>query len=349
MRAAVQTGYGHFRECVTLRDVPTPEPRPGEVLVRCAGATVNRKDLFALANLTGPGIRPRPPLPHVNGTDGWGTVVETGGGVTGWRPGDRVVLYPGLFCAECEWCRRGETSACVRYGVVGEQTWGTHAEFVRVPARNLEPVPDGANEAALACANGSWLTAWRALITAAAVRAGESVLIVGASGGVGTAAIRIASLAGARVIAVVGAEWKVPHAAAAGAGDVLVAGEPLEERVRGLTGGRGVDVAVDSVGGPGWRDTINSLAPLGRLAICGATAGDAPAISIREIYQAHRRILGAPLGSRGEFTALVRALASGRLRPLLHDTIPLSRIHDALDILERRAFFGKVALTMGES
>ena len=349
MRAAVQTAYGHFRDSVTLREVETPAPSAGEVVVRVEGATVNRKDLFALANLTGPGIRVRPPLPHVNGTDGWGTVASVGDGVQQWSIGDRVLVYPGLYCGGCEWCVRGETSACASYGVIGEQCWGTHAEFVRVPARNLDRVIDGMSSAALACANGSWLTAWRALVTAAALRPGETVLVVGASGGVGSAAIRIANLAGARVIAAVSSDPKRAGALAAGAEATVGVDESLVGHVRDLTDGRGVDVAIDSVGGPRWRDTINALAPFGRMAICGATAGDSPEISIREIYQQHRRILGAPLGSRSEFQALTAALASGRLQPLVHETLPLDRIHDALDILDRRDFFGKVVLTMTES
>jgi NADPH2:quinone reductase len=269
--------------------------------------------------------------------------------VKDWQVGDRALVYPGWFCGECEWCVSGETSACITYGVIGEQCWGTHAEFVRLPARNLERIPEGMPSDALACANGSWLTAWRGLVTAAALRPGEWVLVVGASGGVGSAAIQIATLAGARVIAVVGSSWKGPHAEAAGAECVFTAAEFLADRIRDWTGGRGVDVAIDSVGGPQWRETIKALAPFGRMAICGATAGDSPAISIREIYQQHRRIVGAPLGSRAEFRDLIQMLRSGRLRPVIHETIPLERIHDALDLLERRAFFGKIALSMRES
>ncbi|HSC28769.1 MAG TPA: alcohol dehydrogenase catalytic domain-containing protein, partial [Vicinamibacterales bacterium] len=177
MRAVVQVGYGAIRTSFRIDDVPTPSPGPGEVLIRVCGSTLNRKDLFAIANLTGPGIRARPPLPHVNGTDAWGTVVDSGPGVRGWRSGDRVVVYPGLFCGRCEWCTRGETSACVEYGVIGEQRWGSHAEFMAAPAANLERVPDGATDDALACAGGSWLTAWRALVTAAGIRPGETVLV----------------------------------------------------------------------------------------------------------------------------------------------------------------------------
>jgi NADPH:quinone reductase-like Zn-dependent oxidoreductase len=344
MRAAVQVGYGDLDSSVRLGEMPMPEPGPDDVVVRVSGATLNRKDLFALANLTGPGIRQRPPLPHINGTDAWGTVVAVGANVDDWTEGARVVVYPGLFCGRCEWCLRGETSACLSYGVIGEQCWGSHADFLRVPARNLEALPPHANAETLACAGGSWLTAWRALVTVSRLAPGETLLVTGASGGVGTAAIAIGRLAGARVVAVVGSDWKIDRAKAAGADAVLRNSDDLATAVGDLTGGRGADVALDCVGGTGWRQTINALARFGRMAICGATNGDRPDISIREIYQQHRRILGAPLGSRAEFRDLLACLASGRLAPVLHATVPLERIHDGLRMLERRECFGKVAV-----
>ena len=344
MRAAVQVAYGDVNSSVCLREMPTPVPGAGEVLVRVAGATLNRKDLFALADLKGPGIRARPPLPHVNGTDAWGTVAATGASVEEWNIGDHVVVYPGLFCGHCEWCLRGETSACESYGVLGEQRWGSHADFIVVPARNLEHIRPGMTDEALACVGGSWLTAWRALVVVARLRPGDTLLVNGASGGVGTAAIAIGRLTGARVIAVVGSEWKIGRARQIGADEVLLADEPLVDRVQQLTHGRGADAALDCVGGSGWRQTINALARFGRMAICGATGGDRPEISIREIYQHHRQILGAPLGSRTEFRDLVNCLADGRLAPVVHTTIPLEQIHDGLHMLQRRECFGKVAI-----
>lgn len=349
MKAAVQVGYGAIEESLRIQDVRRPMPGPGEVLVQVGGASLNRKDLFALANLAGPGIRPRPPLPHVNGTDAWGTVVDVGDGSAPWAPGDRVVVYPGLFCGACELCARGETSACVTYGVLGEQSWGSHAEFVLAPARNLETIPEGLSLEALTCIGGSWLTAWRGLITVAGVRPGETVLVVGASGGVGTAAINIARAAGCQVLAVVGAEWKTRRALEIGAAGAFTYEQHTRDHVLALTAGRGVDVAIDTVGGSGWRQTIASLAPLGRMVVCGATAGDAPPISIREIYQAHRRILGAPLGNRAEFSALVRAFAAGVLQPVAPVTVTLDRIHEGLRLLEDRDFFGKVSVAIGEA
>ena len=345
MLAALQVAYGTIEDSVRLEQVPTPAPAEGEVLVRVAGSTLNRKDLFALADLTGPGIRRRPPLPHVNGTDVWGTIAAVGRGVRGWSEGDRVVVYPGLYCGDCEWCMRGETSACITYGVIGEQTWGGHAEFVSVPARNLEGIADEVPDDVLACACGSWLTAWRALVTVARVQPGQTVLIVGASGGVGTGAIRIAQLAGCRVIAIVGNGAKVERAVAIGADHAIdYSNGEFQARVLELTNGRGADVALDSVGASTWRQTINGLARFGQMTICGATSGDAPAISIRQIYQHHRQILGAPLGSRTEFRRLVDALASRLLRPVVHLTLPLGRIHDGLRTLERRESFGKIAI-----
>jgi NADPH2:quinone reductase len=308
--------------------------------------TLNRKDLFALANLTGPGIRPRPPLPHVSGGDAAGEIVETGAAVSDWTPGDTVVCYGGLYCSECEYCLAGETTACVRYGVLGEQTWGSHAEFAVVPARNLERVPRDLSTEQLACAGGSWTTAWRALVTVAAVRPGETVLVLGASGGVGTGALRIASLAGCRVIAATSGEEKRMRALASGADAAIDYGAaPLRDAVRDLTSGRGVDVVLDSVGAATWRDSINVLRPFGRMVVCGATSGDKPDVSIRELYQAHRRILGAPLGNRLEFRRLVNALVDGALKPTVHAVLPLASVHDALRLLESRTFFGKIALT----
>jgi NADPH2:quinone reductase len=345
VQAAVQIGYGAVDEAIVVREVPTPAPGPGEVLVRVAGATVNRKDLFALQNLTGPGIRPRAPLPHVGGADGWGEIAAIGPQTSGWAIGERVVVYPGLHCGTCEWCLRGEQSACVCYGVLGEQGPGCHAECVVVPVRNLERVPPDVRSEDLAAACASWLTAWRALIGVAHVRPGETLLVVGASGGVGTGAIRIGALAGCRVIAAIRGPARARRAIEIGAEAVVdCEAEDFDARVRELTGGRGADVVLDSVGAATWRRSINATAPFGRMVICGATSGDRPDISVREIYQYHRRILGAPLGSRADLRDLLRAIAAGKLAPVVHAVYPLSAVREALRALESRTVFGKIVL-----
>jgi NADPH2:quinone reductase len=347
MLAALQTGYGAVRDNIRLFEVAAPEPRRDEVLVRVTETTLNRKDLFALQNLTGPGIRPRAPLPHVNGADVWGVIAAVGPDARAWAEGDRVVAYPGLYCGACAYCGRGEQTACPDFGVIGEQTWGSHAQYVRVPARNLERVPDDLHPDRLVCASATWLTAWRALVPVANLRAGETLLIVGASGGVGSAAVAIGKLSGARVIAVVGGAWKAARALEIGADAAIDYGaDDFAAHTRELTRGAGADVVLDSVGASTWRRSINALAPFGRMVICGATSGDTPSISIREIYQHHRRILGAPLGNRSDFRSLLAAVFAGQLSGVVHARLPLSRIHDALRLLEAREFFGKIVLTI---
>jgi NADPH2:quinone reductase len=345
VKAAVQIAHGEIASSIEVRDVPTPRPGPGAILVRVRGTSLNRKDLFALQALSGPGIRPRPPLPHVNGGDCWGDVVEAGSALDGWSAGERVVLYGGLSCGQCEWCLAGEQTACLHYGMIGEQTWGAHAEYVCVPACNLERVPGDCQPDVLNCACGAWTTAWRALVTVARVRPGETVVIVGASGSVGSGAVRIAKLAGCRVIAVVGSATKVARAMEVGADCAIEsARDGFAGQVLDLTGGRGAEIVLDSVGAATWRDSIMSLARFGRMAICGATSGDNPDISIRQIYQSHRRILGAPMGNRSDFRSLLRCLLVGQLKPVIHARLPLDGIQLGLRLLEERTFFGKVVI-----
>lgn len=343
MKAAVQIAHGSIEEAISVREIPTPVPGPEDVLIRVRAATLSRKDLFALQDLRGPGMRTRPPLPHVNGADGAGEVAAVGSAVTGWKVGDRVVTYGGLYCRTCEFCQMGEPTACLHYGAMGEQIWGSHAEYVAVPAYTLEAIPLEMEFERAVFAGGAWVTAWRMLVTTARVQPGETVLIVGASGGVGTGGIRIAKMGGCRVIAVVGGKWKAQRALELGA-DVAVdhTREDFQERALELTGGRGVDIVMDSVGAQTWRKSINSLRMFGRMVICGATSGDSPEISIREVYQRHRQILGAPKGNRTDFRNLLRCLSDGRLEPVIHARLPLGDIHSALRMLQGRDFFGKI-------
>jgi NADPH:quinone reductase-like Zn-dependent oxidoreductase len=345
--AAVQVGHGSIAEALRIQEVPTPQPGFGDVLVRVRFTTLNRKDVFALRGLTGPGIRPRPPLPHVNGGDFMGEIAALGPGVRGWAVGERVTGFGALYCGECEYCQMGEQRACVHYGLLGEQVWGAHAEYVIVQGKTLERVPEDADGAMVACALSGATTAWRMLVTAARAQPGETVLILGASGGVGSAGIQIAKLAGCRVIAVVGGGWKAARALAVGA-DYAVdhAREDFLEAARRITGGRGVDVVLDPVGADTWRRSINALAMFGRMTVCGATSGDNPQISIREIYQSHRRILGTPVGNRTDFVNVLRCIYGGQLRPVIHAVLPLPEIARGLQMMQDRDFFGKIVLAV---
>jgi NADPH:quinone reductase-like Zn-dependent oxidoreductase len=347
MKAVVIRRHGG-PDVLNLEDVPVPEPGPGEVRIRVRACALNNMDIWARSGP--PGGRPVFPwrerqFPITTGGDAAGIVDATGPGVAGWRPGDRVVVDPILSCGTCEYCLAGEQTMCVHYHIFGEHTPGGLAEFTLAPAPNLLRVPDHVpfEKAAVPAA---YCTAWRMLITAGGLRAGEDVLVVGASGGVGTAALLIARMAGARrIVAIVGGAEKARKAEALGA----IAIDHREhaawsERVLGVTGGAGVHLAADPVGAPTWVQTIRSLRRGGRMTICGASGGERPDFDIREVYQRHRRIVGAPMGNVGDLRAVMSAIFAGAIDPVLHTVLPLTEIRAAHRMMEGREHFGKVVL-----
>ncbi|WNB86504.1 zinc-binding dehydrogenase [Cellulomonas sp. ATA003] len=189
----------------------------------------------------------------------------------------------------------------------------------------------------------AFTTAWRALVTAGRLRPGETVLVTGIGGGVATAGLQVALLAGATVFVSSSADWKIERAVALGAaGGVDYTRDDVAAWVRGRTGGRGVDVVLDGAGAASWRASIDALAMGGRLCAYGATTGDSPDLSIRELYQSHRSILGAPMGGRGDLDAVWELVCAGRLEPVVDSVHPLERVEDALRVLEGRHQFGKV-------
>lgn len=340
MRAYVLHGGGR----AALEEVAAPEPGTGEVRIRVRAAALNHLDLFAREGKTGPGIREHR-YPHVSGTDIAGDVDALGPGVTGVEAGDGVVVYPGIGCGTCRHCRAGEISMCAAYRIIGEQLWGGLAEYTVVPAANLLRLPSGFDPRVAAASPAAVTTAWRLLVTGGGIRAGETVLIVGIGGGVATAALQIARIAGARVLVTSGHDWKLLRALDLGAAaGVNHHRRDVVDWAMEQTGGEGVDVVVDSVGAPTWRASIRSLAMGGRLCVCGATGGDTPDISIRELYQSHRRVVGAPLGGWADFVAAMDMVRDGRLAPVIHATYPLDQVAGAFAELESGAQFGKIVI-----
>jgi NADPH2:quinone reductase len=318
------------------------------VLIRVHACALNNMDIWARSGP--PGGRPVFPwrerhFPMTTGGDVAGVVEMTGAGVDGWQAGDRVVVNPILSCGQCEYCLAGEQTMCLSYKIFGEHTPGGLAEYVAAPARNLLRVPDhiAFEKAAVPAA---YCTAWRMMITAGGLRAGEDVLIVGASGGVGTAALLIAKMAGARrIFAVVGGAEKAKKAEAAGAIPIDHRAHPeFSERVLAMTAGAGVHLAADPVGAPSWPQTIRSLRRAGRMTICGASGGERPDFDIRELYQRHRRIIGAPMGNISDFRAVMTAIFAGAIDPILHAVLPLADIREAHRIMGAREHFGKVVM-----
>lgn len=342
MRAAVIREHGGI-EKVRVEDLPAPSiEAPDDVIVRVRACALNRLDLFVRQGLTGPGVR-GVTLPHVSGCDVVGEVVDVGSAADGREVGDRVVVYPGIGCERCEFCRRGEDSMCQSYRIVGEDTRGGLAEYCRVSARNLEPLPGHVPVEKAAALPVAYTTAWRMLVTAGGLRPSERVLVLGAGGGVGSAAVVLARAIGAYAFAVSRGAERIERLKQIGADRPIDRDtEDVESVVIGETSGRGVDMIVNPVGGASFRPAIRSLAAGGRMLICGATIGDNPDISLREIYQRHRRIIGAPMGSRGDFRAVLDLLISGEIEPVIHAVYRLADIQEAHRVLDEGRAFGKV-------
>ncbi len=348
MKAAAIAGFGGVEQ-VQVVSLPEPEPGPGEVLVKIAYAALNRADLIIRQGLTGPGVRRPHRLPHVLGVDGAGTVV-TAGTDTGFAVGDRVAVFPARSCRTCQHCRRGLTSRCTQYTLVGEEEPGLQQQLFAAPASSLLRLPDSLSLFDAAAVPAAYTTAWTVVVSTAAVRPGERVLVVGGSGGVAVAAMQLAAHSGAQVWATTRSERKaarlreLPFVHRVFVTD----GSGWSRTVMDAADGEGVDVVVDAVGAPTWRDSIRVLAPGGRMVVCGATGGDVPDISIRELYQGNRRILGAPFGGWNDFQDVFAFLGRTGVRPVIDRILPLDRARDAHRILEAGEQVGKVLLQLDD-
>ncbi|HEU5303535.1 MAG TPA: zinc-binding dehydrogenase [Gemmatimonadales bacterium] len=335
---AATGGLEHLR----VWELPQPAIRsPRQVLVRVHAAALNRLDLFVASGLSGVTYS----FPHVLGSDGAGLVQETGSAVREFRPGDRVMINPALSCGECAACRSGEESLCERLRVLGEHCGGTIAEYVVVPAENLAPVPPGMSWAQAAAFSLATLTAWRMLVTRARLQPGETVLIWGIGGGVALAALQIARHIGARPIVTSGSAAKLDAARQLGAEVALDQGEAdVVVEVRKVTGGRGADVVVDSVGQESWQGSLRSLRRGGRLVICGATSGPMVSMDLRRLFWHQWSILGSTLGSRREYAEIVALAAQGKLWPVIDRTVPLGDALAAFERLQRGEQVGKLVI-----
>jgi NADPH:quinone reductase-like Zn-dependent oxidoreductase len=343
MRAVYLTGHGG-NEVVTLGERPRPERRPGDVLVRLKAATLNRVDLYMRDS--GAGITHR--LPQTMGLDGAGTVEEADHDDPLLRPGQPVVLHPGIACGRCAFCLRGQGVLCTSVAYLGEHRDGTLAEFVTLPARNVFPKPAALDWAEAAALGVNHLTAWRMLFTKAQLKPWETVLIFGVGGGVSLAALQLAKMAGATAIVTSRDDDKLQRALALGA-DHAVNGarEDIARRVLALTDGRGVDVVIENVGAAVWSSALKSLVRGGRLVTCGATTGDQPPADLRRLFIRQLQVMGSTLGDLGEFADLLRVCERGLIRPVIDRRYPLDDTHAALDRLASGAQFGKLAIEIG--
>jgi NADPH:quinone reductase-like Zn-dependent oxidoreductase len=341
VKALALDGVGGL-EHLALHDLPRPElTDPGDALVRVHAAALNRLDLFVTDGLAGVEYR----FPHIVGSDGAGIVEAVGAEVTTVRPGDRVMINPGIACGRCHACQGGDESLCTTFRVVGEHGPGTAAEYVVVPAVNLAPVPPAMPWAQAAAFSLATLTAWHMLATRATLQPGETVLIWGIGGGVGMAALQVARHLGARTIVTSGSDAKLDIARRHGAdAGVNHATQDVVAEVRRLTDRRGADVVVDSVGQARWQDSLRAMRRGGRLVICGATTGPMIELDLRRLFWHQWSILGATLGNRREYQTIVELAHQGRLWPIVDSTVPLTRAIEAFARLERGEQTGKLVI-----
>ena len=340
MRAVVIEGYGDV-DRVVMRDVPRPVAGVGDVVVALKAAALNRLDLFVVGGL--PGITHT--FPHILGADGAGIVESVGPGVTRVKPGDRVLLNPGLSCGHCEFCLAGEQSLCVTYGILGEHRTGTCAEAIAVAEANVWPLPGGVAWSDAAAFPLVHLTAWRMLTSRANLRPGELVLIWGIGGGVALAALGIAKLLGARVIVTSGSDEKLARAKALGADEAINhRAADVAKEVRRISGKRGADVVVDSIGEKTWEASTRALARGGRLVTCGATTGPMVTTDVRRLFWHHWTIMGSTMGNHREFAQIVALLGRGQLRPVVDRVMTLEEGPEAFRRLAQGEQFGKIVL-----
>jgi len=338
MRAVVLEKRGKDGVIVTER--PDPVRAAGHALVKMHAASLNRVDVY----MRDVGLGITHSLPLIMGVDGVGEIAEVGPG-SPLQVGQRVILYPYLFCGRCEHCLAGDQPLCVTGKVLGEHQDGTFAERISVPEVCLLPLPDHVDDLEAATLGVAYLTAWRMVFGKGKASAGKSLLVVGAGGGVAAAAIQLARLAGCRVIATSSSADKLEKARQAGADETIdYTAENTAKAVLALTDGAGVDIVIDNVGEATWEHSLRAVKRGGRIVTCGATTGAQPSADLQRLFIRQISVHGSTMGDLGEFARMVTAFAQGRFKPVVHATFKLSDALQALACLEDPERFGKVVL-----
>jgi NADPH:quinone reductase-like Zn-dependent oxidoreductase len=328
-------------DVLKYEEAPDPRPQTNEVLVKIRTCALNHLDLWVRVGVAAWKLA----MPHIAGSDISGEVAEVGAGVTRVRPGDRVLLSPGISCGQCEACFKGLDSACRSYTLFGVAVDGGYAEYVKSPEMNVIPIPGDLSFDEAAAVPLVFVTAWHMVMTRAQLKPGEDVLVIGAGSGVGSAAIQVAKLIQARVIAVAGSDEKLEKARTLGADAVINRSkQSIADEVKRLTNKRGVDVVFEHVGTAVWEACFDSLATYGRLVTCGATSGPLVTLNMQALYGRQRTILGSFMGGKGELLEALKFIGQRKLKAVIDSTFPLSEAAAAQRKMESGNFFGKILL-----
>jgi NADPH:quinone reductase-like Zn-dependent oxidoreductase len=341
MDVVVLEGHGDIEQ-VAFAQIPIPEIGEGEVLVEVKAAALNRLDLWVVEGWSGLKLQ----FPHILGSDGAGVIAKVGARVEGFSPGDRVAVNPTLSCGECSFCVARKDNMCNEFALFGEHVPGFFGQYQTVPIRNLLPLPDHVSYERAAAASLVYVTAWHSLITVGKFRTGEDILVIGAGGGVNSACIDIARLAGARRILVVGSsEKKLNLARRLGATVTINRHEtPWDKAVYQSTDGQGVDVVIDNVGSETFSKSLRALKKGGRLLTVGNSSGARFELDNRYVFGKHLSVLGSTMGPRQDFKTVMRLVFDGHLKPEIDSIFPLGEGPAALRQLEAGDVAGKLLL-----
>jgi NADPH2:quinone reductase len=339
MKAVYYEEHGDV-DVLNYGDMEEPEFDRDEVLVDVKAGGLNHLDVWARKGMPSPGA-----FPHIPGSDAAGVVSAIGEDVTRFEAGDRVAVSPATFCGECEFCRDGDTSLCESFALIGEHMGGVHGERAAVPEQNLVPVPDHVDFVTAASAPLVFQTAWRMMVTRAEVGQSDSVLVLGASGGVGHAALQMAVNAGAEVYATASTEEKLEFARELGADHTVnYEEEDFADWIHAETDGRGVDVVADHVGQATWGSSIKAAAKGGRIVTCGATSGPMAETNLTRVFWKQLDILGSTMGTEGEMDDVLEKVWDGTFESRIRAVLPMSETARAHEMLEDREGFGTVVV-----
>ncbi|MBN4054658.1 zinc-binding dehydrogenase [Nitrospira defluvii] len=328
-------------EVLVYEDAPQPNPGPGEVRVRVKVCALNHLDLW----ITGGIPAYHTELPHIPGCDISGIVECLGEGVPSIYLNKKIFISPGISCFRCRNCLSGRDHLCDTYQIVGAGPDGGYAEFVKVSEANLMTIPEGVSFEAAAAFPLTFLTAWHMLVTRAGLQSGQDLLVLAGGSGVGSAAIQIGKLIGARVIATASQAKKLEYAQLMGADFVIdYTKDDFSKAVRKITEKRGVHVVFEHVGPDTFGKSLRSLAKGGKLVTCGATSGPTTELDLRYIFSRELEILGAKMGTRAELIHVAALIGEGKLKPVIDSVYPLSEARAAQEKMLQRDFFGKLIL-----
>jgi len=326
-------------EVLRYEDVADPRPTKEQVLVRIRACALNHLDLWVRGGI--PGVK----LPHILGSDIAGEIVEVGEYVSGFRAGQRVLLAPMVFCNRCEYCTAGQQTFCREFAVLGNGVDGGNCELIAIPAVNVIPFPERLTFQQAASVPLVFLTAWHMLVSRAHLRQGQTVLVLGAGSGVGTAAIQIAKLFHARVITTAGDEKKLEKAAALGADfGINHYQQKISQEVRKITNKEGVDIVVEHVGVATWEESMKSLKPGGTIVTCGATTGPNVGFDLRFLFARQLSFLGSYMGTMDDLHRALKFVFDGTFNALVDRTFPLAEARAAHEFMQSGQMFGKIVL-----